>query len=149
MSRVLISIITDSKKEDSENAISNNLETQNFQNFPSRHQLWYRLAIVVVGPTKFINKLPTPWVTQLWYLHKHTMQVHLADQIQSIKAQCNAFFPKICFWKCSHFSSRGGKIQKIFWGRIPPDSPPPTSTYDTTPNFLSPTTICHISPHSI
>ena len=35
MSRVLISIITDSKKEDSENAISNNLETQNFQNFPS------------------------------------------------------------------------------------------------------------------
>jgi hypothetical protein len=33
MSRVLISIITNSKKEDSENAISNDLETQNF---PSR-----------------------------------------------------------------------------------------------------------------
>ena len=29
MSRVLISIITNSKKEDSENAISNDLETQN------------------------------------------------------------------------------------------------------------------------
>jgi hypothetical protein len=40
MSRVLISIITDSKKEDSENAISNDLETQNFQNFPARHQPW-------------------------------------------------------------------------------------------------------------
>jgi hypothetical protein len=82
-------------------------------------------------------------VTQLWYLHKHTTQVHLTDQIRSINAQCNAVYPKICFRKCSHFSSRGGKIQKIFRGRIPPD--PPASTYDTTPNFLSPTTICHLS----
>ena len=40
MSRVLISIITNSKKEDSENAISNDLETQNVQNFPARHQPW-------------------------------------------------------------------------------------------------------------
>ena len=40
MSRVLISIITNSKKEDSENAISNDLETQNFQNFPARRQPW-------------------------------------------------------------------------------------------------------------
>jgi hypothetical protein len=38
MSRVLISIITNSKKEYSENAISNDLETQNFQNFPARRQ---------------------------------------------------------------------------------------------------------------
>ena len=40
MSRVLISIITNSKKEDSENVISNDLETQNFQNFPARRQPW-------------------------------------------------------------------------------------------------------------
>ena len=40
MSRVLISIITNSKKEDSENAISNDLETENFQNFPARCQPW-------------------------------------------------------------------------------------------------------------
>ena len=39
------------------------------------------------------------------------------------------------FQKMSHFSPRSGKIPKIFWGRIPPDLP--TSTYDTTPNFLS------------
>ena len=38
MSRVLISIITNSKKEDSENAISNDLETQNFHDFPARRQ---------------------------------------------------------------------------------------------------------------
>jgi hypothetical protein len=56
MSRVLISIITNSKKEESENAISNDLETQNFQNFPVRRQPWLRL--VGVGPTMF-NKLPT------------------------------------------------------------------------------------------
>ena len=54
MSGVLISIIT---KEDSENAIFNDLETQNFQIFPARRQPWLRL--VGVGPTKF-NKLPTP-----------------------------------------------------------------------------------------
>jgi hypothetical protein len=54
MSRVLISIIT---KEDSENAISSDLETQNFQNFPAQRHPWLRL--VGVGPTKF-NKLPTP-----------------------------------------------------------------------------------------
>jgi hypothetical protein len=111
MYRVLISIIT---KEDYENAISNDLETQNFQNFPARRQP--RLRLVGVGPTKF-NKFPTPWVTQLWYLHKHTMQVQLTDQILSIKAQCNAVYPKICFRKCSHFSPRSGKVQKIFWGR--------------------------------
>jgi hypothetical protein len=152
MFRVLISIIT---KEDSENAISNDLETQ--------EGVW---------PTKF-NKLPTPWVTQLWYLHKHTMQVHLTDQIRSIKAQCKArrtrahlscvlvirnkldrqnflvcgglyaVYPKICFRKCSHFSPRSGKIQ--LWKYIDH----PTSTYDTTPNFLSPTTICHLSTLSI
>ena len=40
MSRVLISIITNRKKEDSENAISNDLETANFQNFPARRQPW-------------------------------------------------------------------------------------------------------------
>jgi hypothetical protein len=57
MSRVLISIITNSKKKDSENAISNDLETQNSQNFPAQRQPWLRL--VGVGPTKF-NKLPTP-----------------------------------------------------------------------------------------
>jgi hypothetical protein len=67
------------------------------------------------------------------------MQIHLTDRIRSIKAQCNAVFPKICFKKCSHFSPRGEKIQNIFWGRIPPD--PPTGTYDTTPNFLSLTTM--------
>ena len=37
MSRVLISIITNSKKEDSENAISNEIETQNF---PALRQPW-------------------------------------------------------------------------------------------------------------
>jgi hypothetical protein len=37
---ILISIITKSKKEDSKNAISNDLETQNFQNFPARRQPW-------------------------------------------------------------------------------------------------------------
>jgi hypothetical protein len=51
------SITTNSKKEDSENAISNDLETQNFQNFPALRQSWLRL--MGVGPTKF-NKLPTP-----------------------------------------------------------------------------------------
>ena len=40
MSRVLITIITNSKKEDSENAISNDLETRNCQNFPARCQPW-------------------------------------------------------------------------------------------------------------
>jgi hypothetical protein len=40
MSRVLISIITNSKKEDPENAISNDPETQNVQNFPARRQPW-------------------------------------------------------------------------------------------------------------
>jgi hypothetical protein len=40
MYRVLISIITNGKKEDSENAISNDLETQNFQNIPARCQPW-------------------------------------------------------------------------------------------------------------
>ena len=40
MSRVLISIIINSNKEDSQNAISNDLETQNFQNFPARRQPW-------------------------------------------------------------------------------------------------------------
>jgi hypothetical protein len=40
MSRVLISIITNSKKEDSENVISNDLETQNFQNFPAQRHPW-------------------------------------------------------------------------------------------------------------
>jgi hypothetical protein len=39
------------------------------------------------------------------------------------------------------------KIQKIFRGRKPPD--PPTTTYDTTPNLLSPTTISHLSTLSI
>ena len=48
--------------------------------------------------------------------------------------KCNAVYPKICFRNCSHFSSRCGKIQN-----------PLTSKYDTTPNFLSPTTICHLS----
>jgi hypothetical protein len=38
--RVLISIITNRKKEDSENAISNDLETPNFQNFPALRQPW-------------------------------------------------------------------------------------------------------------
>ena len=42
MSRVLISIITYSKKEDSENAISNDLETRNFQKIGANHgsALW-------------------------------------------------------------------------------------------------------------
>jgi hypothetical protein len=48
MSRVLISIIT---KEDSENAISNDLETQNFQDFPARRQPWLRLVGVAPDPS--------------------------------------------------------------------------------------------------
>jgi hypothetical protein len=51
MSRILISIITN---EDSENAISNDLATQNF---PAQRHTW--LHLVGVWPTKF-NKLPTP-----------------------------------------------------------------------------------------
>ncbi len=54
MTRVIIFIIT---KEDSENAISNNIETQNCQIFPAPSQPWLRLA--GVGLTKF-KKLPTP-----------------------------------------------------------------------------------------
>ena len=54
MSRVQISIFI---KEDSENAISNDLATQNFQNFPAQRHPW--LCLAGVGPTKF-NKLPTP-----------------------------------------------------------------------------------------
>ena len=83
-------------------------------------------------------------MTQLWYLHKHTMhsmQVHLTDQIWSIKAQCNAVYPKICFRKCSHFSPRGGKIQKMFWGRIP-QTPLPVHT-------ISHQTFCHQQPSVI
>jgi hypothetical protein len=132
MSRVLISIITNSKKEDSENAISNDLETQNF---PANHGN----ASWECGPLS--NKLPTPWETQLWYLHKHTMQVHLTDQIQSIKAQCNAVYPNICFRKCSHFSHRE-KYKNIF-------SQTPLLIH-TIPHR----TFCHqqpsvISPHSV
>jgi hypothetical protein len=44
-------------RENSENAISADLETQNFQTFPARRQpLW---CLVGVGAPKFI-KLPTP-----------------------------------------------------------------------------------------
>jgi hypothetical protein len=39
------------------------------------------------------------------------------------------------------------KCKKISGGRIPPNLP--TSTYDFTPNFFSPTTICHLSTLSI
>ncbi len=54
MSRVLISIIT---KKDSENAISNNIETQNFKIFPAQSQPWLRLA---GGELTKFKKLPTP-----------------------------------------------------------------------------------------
>ena len=51
-SRVLISIIT---KEDSENAISNDLETQNFQNFPARR---HGCASWESGPLSLTSFLP-------------------------------------------------------------------------------------------
>ena len=70
-----------------------------------------------VRPTKF-NKLSTPWVTQLWYLHKHTT-LNWSDSVYQSTMLCCTVYPKICFRKCSHFSPRGGKIQKLFGGRIP------------------------------
>ena len=76
------------------------------------------VLLVEVGHAKF-NKLPTAWVTQLWYLHKHTMRV-LKWRLVLSKRNVT-LCPKICFRKCSHFSPRDGKIQKIIWGRTPPD----------------------------
>jgi hypothetical protein len=43
-------------REDFENAISDNLEPQNFQNFPALCQPRWR--IVGVGPSKFIKLAP-------------------------------------------------------------------------------------------
>jgi hypothetical protein len=43
-------------REDFENAISDNLETQNFQNFPALCRPWWR--IVGVGFSKFIKLAP-------------------------------------------------------------------------------------------
>jgi hypothetical protein len=43
-------------REDFENAISDDLETQNFQNFPALCQPWWRF--VGVGPSKFIKLVP-------------------------------------------------------------------------------------------
>jgi hypothetical protein len=42
---------------------------------------------------------------------------------------------------------KSGSENAHMWGRIPPR--PTTSTYVTTPNFLSRTTICHLSTLSI
>jgi hypothetical protein len=43
-------------KDDFENAISNNLETQNFKKFSALCQTWWRF--VGVGPSKFIKLAP-------------------------------------------------------------------------------------------
>jgi hypothetical protein len=43
-------------REDFENAISDNLETQNFQNFSALCQPWWRF--MGVGPSKFIKLAP-------------------------------------------------------------------------------------------
>jgi hypothetical protein len=59
-------------REDFENAIPDDLETQNFQNFPALCQPWRRF--VGVGPYKFIKLVLC--MTKLWYQHKNTMQVH-------------------------------------------------------------------------
>jgi hypothetical protein len=59
-------------REDFENAISDNLETQNFQIFSALCQPWCRF--VGVGPSKFIKLAPRV-TAKLWYLHKHTMHV--------------------------------------------------------------------------
>jgi hypothetical protein len=58
-------------REHFENAISDDLKTQNFQNFPALCQPWW--LFVGVGFSKFIKL--APWLTKFWYLHKHTMQV--------------------------------------------------------------------------
>ena len=51
-----------------------------------------------------------------------TMQVHLTDQIRSIKTQCNAVYPKICFRKC-HISVLGvEKYHKFSGGEYPQTS---------------------------
>jgi hypothetical protein len=43
-------------REDFENAISDDLETQNFQNFPALCQPWWRF--VGAGSSKFIKLVP-------------------------------------------------------------------------------------------
>jgi hypothetical protein len=91
-------------REDSKNTISDDLE--------ARHQPWWRL--VRVGPPKFI-KLPTPWVTELWYWHKHNWRMSLA--IYSIMWLCAS---KNLFQKTHELQPLGWKI--TFSGE---ESPPP------------------------
>ena len=60
---------------------------------------------------------------------------------------CNILYiSKNLFQKMLTFQFQGWKNTKNFLGE---NTPRPPSTYDTTPNFLSPTTICHLSTLSI
>jgi hypothetical protein len=61
-------------REDFENAISDNLETQNLQNFPAVPTM-LALRSWELGPLSLSSRLPELVTGKLWYLHKHTMQV--------------------------------------------------------------------------
>ena len=122
-------------REDSKNTISDDLE--------ARHQPWWRL--VRVGPPKFI-KLPTPWVTELWYWHKHNWRMSLA--IYSIMWLCAS---KKLFQKTHELQPLGWKI--TFSGEETPPPPQTLQLLHTIPHK----NVCHtnvwqpsvISAHSV
>jgi hypothetical protein len=129
MSRVLISIITNRKKEDSENAISNDLETPNFQNFS--------------GPLSLTSFLPPEWPSCGIYINIPCKLVHLTDQIRSINAQCNVtLYIQKSVSENAHISVlRVEKYKKFLGENTPRPTPLLVYTYHTklfvTNNHLS------------
>jgi hypothetical protein len=71
------------------------------------------------------------------------MQVlYLTEVSVSLKYNVTLYI-KNCFRKRTECGPRGDKIRKFSADKFFQN--PPTIAYDTTPNFLSPVTICHLS----